>query len=91
MIPDLSDGGAKLVNGDIKFEDVEFTFPARLDHKVLKGVKFEVKAGQTVALCGQSGSGKSTCIKLLQRFYDVESGKITIAGKDIKARFEFIS
>ena len=79
-----SDGGSPFVNGDIKFVNVDFTFPARQEQQVLKEVNFDVTQGQTVALCGQSGCGKSTCIKLLQRFYDVCSGSITISGTNIK-------
>ena len=79
-----SNAGMSFENGDIRFSSVDFTFPAREEQQVLKGVSFEVNQGQTVALCGQSGCGKSTCIKLLQRFYDVCSGSITIAGTNIK-------
>merc|ERR1719209_842781 len=79
-----SNSGQSFENGDIRFSWVDFTFPAREEQQVLKGVSFEVGQGQTVALCGQSGCGKSTCIKLLQRFYDVCSGSITIAGSNIK-------
>ena len=79
-----SNSGNSFENGDIRFSWVDFTFPAREEQQVLKGVSFEVGQGQTVALCGQSGCGKSTCIKLLQRFYDVCSGSITIAGSNIK-------
>ena len=79
-----SNAGMSFENGDIRFSSVDFTFPAREEQQVLKGVTFEVRQGETVALCGQSGCGKSTCIKLLQRFYDVCSGSITIAGSNIK-------
>ena len=79
-----SNAGMTFENGDIRFSSVDFTFPAREEQQVLKGISFEVNQGQTVALCGQSGCGKSTCIKLLQRFYDVCSGSITIAGTNIK-------
>ena len=55
-----------------------------MDQQVLKKVSFEAKDGQTVALCGQSGCGKSTCIQLIQRFYDPQGGTIEIGGHDIK-------
>ena len=64
------------VDGYIQFKDVHFSYPTRPDFKVLKGVNMLVEPGQTVALVGQSGCGKSTVVSLLQRFYDTESGEI---------------
>ena len=58
------------INGNIKFTDVHFRYPARKDVKVLNGLNLEVLAGQTVALVGPSGCGKSTCLQLIQRLYD---------------------
>jgi ABC-type multidrug transport system fused ATPase/permease subunit len=57
-------------SGRIEFRDVHFRYPARPDHKVCNGYNLVVEAGQTVALCGASGSGKSTAIQLVLRFYD---------------------
>ncbi|XP_065575125.1 ATP-dependent translocase ABCB1-like isoform X2 [Artemia franciscana] len=71
-------------NGNIKFENIHFNYPSRPDVKILQGLNIEINPGQTVALVGSSGCGKSTCIQLIQRFYDVESGKITIDGRDIR-------
>ena len=69
--------------GHIKFENVSFCYPTR-KVMALKNVSFEIKPGQSVALVGHSGSGKSTCVQLIQRYYDVTEGRITIDGHDIK-------
>ena len=69
--------------GDIAFENVHFSYVP--DEKVLKGVSFDVKAGQTIAIVGATGAGKSTIINLLNRFYDIQDGTIAIDGTDIKS------
>ena len=69
--------------GTVTFTDINFTYPTRPDVKVLKGLTVDVLPGQTLALVGQSGCGKSTCIQLIQRFYDGTSGDITIDGTSI--------
>ncbi|MDF2464949.1 MAG: transporter family protein [Ramlibacter sp.] len=72
------------IGGDatVRFEDVSFAYePAR---PILHHVSFEIPAGKTVAVVGPSGSGKSTLARLLYRFYDVQHGRITIAGQDIR-------
>lgn len=66
----------------IRYEDVSFAYQA--DRPVLQGINLEIKKGQTVALVGQSGSGKTTLADLLPRFYDVNGGRITIDGIDIR-------
>ncbi len=66
----------------IKFEDVHFHYDE--ERPILKGVNFEVPAGSTIAIVGPSGAGKSTISRLLFRFYDVTSGRITIDGKDVR-------
>lgn len=68
------------VKGEITFEDVQFAYPSRPNTSALDGVSFTVNAGETIALVGPSGAGKSTIIQLLQRFYDPQSGRITIDG-----------
>ncbi|KAL2912416.1 hypothetical protein HK105_208119 [Polyrhizophydium stewartii] len=66
--------------GRIELKAAEFTYPARPDVKVLKGVNLVIEPGTTVALVGESGSGKSTIIQLVERFYDPESGAIELDG-----------
>ncbi|CAF1172717.1 unnamed protein product, partial [Didymodactylos carnosus] len=70
-------------NGDIEFENVHFSYPTRTDVTVLNGLSFFAKQGETVALCGASGCGKSTCVQLLLRFYDPILGNIKINGRSI--------
>ena len=74
----------------VKFEDVSFAYDsgragAALARPILQNVSFEIPAGKTVAVVGPSGAGKSTLSRLLFRFYDVQQGRITIAGQDIRA------
>ena len=72
----------EVIKGDIKFDNVRFGYLE--DEEVLHGISFEVKAGETVAIVGSTGAGKSTIINLLNRFYEINSGEITIDGVDIK-------
>ena len=70
------------LNASVRFENVSFAYdPAR---PILHNVSFEIPPGKTVAVVGSSGAGKSTLARLLYRFYDVQQGRITIAGQDIK-------
>lgn len=71
-----------LGKGDIRFDRVSFAYDER--KSTLKSVSFVVPAGKTLALVGETGSGKSTILKLLERFYDIESGSISIDGQDIR-------
>ena len=66
---------------NIKFENVSFKYE---NEKIIDNINFEIKKGQTIALVGQSGSGKSTIANLIPRFYDVSEGKISIDGINIK-------
>lgn len=69
------------ITGEVKFDDVTFSYEQ--GKTVLEHISFEVKPGESVALVGPTGAGKSTVVSLLSRFYDLDSGKITIDGKDI--------
>src|SRR4051812_40966127 len=69
--------------GEVKFEDVAFGYDSR--RPILKGISFTVGPGRTMAIVGPSGAGKSTISRLLFRFYDVNAGRITIDGQDIRA------
>ncbi len=68
--------------GDIIFENIDFSYPSRPEIQVLKMVNMHIKKGQKVALVGQSGSGKSTLVQLLMRFYKLNNGSISIANID---------
>lgn len=78
---ELDDGTETLgrANGLIEFDNVTFTYPG-VDQAALHGVSFTIRPGESVALVGQSGSGKSTIASLLPRFYDIDSGTIRIDG-----------
>jgi ATP-binding cassette subfamily B protein len=84
--PEIEDrpgaGVLKVMSGAIRFENVNFSYEA--GRQILKGLSFEVPAGKTVAVVGPSGAGKSTLSRLLFRLYDVNSGRITIDGQDIR-------
>jgi ATP-binding cassette subfamily B protein len=78
-----TDGAVKHeLKGDIVFDNVDFTYDD--GHQVLSGLSFTIKAGETVAILGSTGSGKSTVMHLLLRLYDYKNGSITINGKELK-------
>ncbi|XP_057415708.1 ABC transporter B family member 11-like [Lotus japonicus] len=72
------------VKGEIEFNNVSFKYPTRPDVQIFRDFCLTIHSGKTVALVGESGSGKSTAISLLQRFYDPDSGHITLDGKEIQ-------
>ena len=82
QIDDLGTHVADSFKGDLKFDNVHFSYVE--DEEVLKGVSFDVKAGETVAIVGATGAGKSTIINLLNRFYEIGDGVIAVDGIDIK-------
>lgn len=84
--PEDADGHrAKSLTGRIEFRDVVFAYPARPDVIIFNGFSLNIQAGRSTALVGQSGSGKSTAIALIERFYDPAKGSVKIDGRDIKS------
>lgn len=79
------------VKGAISFEEVHFQYPARPETSALGGVDLHVTPGETVALVGPSGAGKTTILQLILRFYDPQQGRVTLDGVDLKdmTRAEF--
>jgi len=71
-------------NIDIKFKDVFFSYPSRKDFNVLQNFNLEIKYGENIAIVGSSGSGKSTILQLLLRFYDINNGSISLNLQDIR-------
>ncbi|CAL8247209.1 unnamed protein product [Lota lota] len=85
-INNLSEGGEKpdKFDGNVRFQDVRFTYPSRPDLPVLQGLNLEVRKGETLALVGSSGCGKSTTVQLLERFYDSVEGFVALDNRDVK-------
>lgn len=75
--------GLEKIKGNVTFKNVAFSYPSRKEVQVLKDVNFTAEFGQKIAIVGPSGAGKSTISSLLLRFYDIESGEITVDGKNI--------
>ncbi|CAK1553064.1 unnamed protein product [Leptosia nina] len=87
--PKMDTSGTKTIkyhefHGDIEFKDVTFAYPTRPDAVVLNNFNLKIPAGKTVAIVGSSGNGKSTIAALLERFYDVDEGSVTIDGVDVR-------
>ncbi|CDR18853.1 unnamed protein product, partial [Oncorhynchus mykiss] len=86
-INSYSDHGYKpdVIKGNIEFNNIHFTYPSRPNVKVLNGMSLSVRSGQTIALVGSSGCGKSTTVQLLQRFYDPQDGSVFVDGHDVRS------
>jgi len=85
-------GYAEPMRGEIEFRNVEFTYPTMKEEKqtkdipenILSGISFTVKAGQTVAIVGQTGAGKTSLVKLINRTYDTAQGQVLVDGVDVR-------
>lgn len=79
------------VKGEIGFENVNFAYPSRPDQRALDDLNLTIRAGETVALVGPSGAGKTTIVQLIQRFYDPDQGRVTLDGLPLSglARADF--
>ncbi|MBU2993983.1 ABC transporter transmembrane domain-containing protein [Octadecabacter sp. 1_MG-2023] len=82
--PETPQAAPDMRQGEIIFDDVNFSYPSRPGVQALNGVSFKVTPGETVALVGPSGAGKTTIIQLLLRFYDPVSGRVTFDGQDLR-------
>jgi ATP-binding cassette subfamily B protein len=71
------------IDGDIEFNNIQFSYPSRSEFVVLENLNFKINAGEKIALIGQSGSGKSTIINLLMRFYPLSKGEVKVDGESI--------
>ncbi|KAK8702333.1 hypothetical protein V6N13_020694 [Hibiscus sabdariffa] len=81
---DMSGKVLEDIRGDIELKDVYFSYPARPDEQIFSGFSLSIPSGTTAALVGQSGSGKSTAISLIERFYDPQAGEVLIDGINLK-------
>jgi ATP-binding cassette subfamily B protein len=75
---------APRLTGRISFRDVDFSYPAAPNIPVLRGLDLEIEAGETIALVGETGAGKSTLVKLIARFYDPRGGSVCVDGLDVR-------
>ena len=73
------------MKGNVDLSDAEFSYPTRANIRILKRLQLSIKSGESIALVGESGCGKSTVIQLIQRLYDLESGDLNIEKNNIKA------
>ena len=80
--PRTTDSSALLIRGAIRFEDVSFRYQE--EREILTGVSFELKPGESAAIIGPSGVGKTTLMNLLPRFYDPSAGAVKLDGADLR-------
>ncbi|NXX42987.1 MDR1 protein, partial [Tricholaema leucomelas] len=87
QIDSYSEAGYKpeYIKGTVEFQNVYFNYPSRPEVEILRGLNLKVSSGQTVALVGSSGCGKSTTVQLIQRFYDPREGTVSIDGQDVRS------
>ena len=83
--PDLTGTALPGPDASVSFENVSFTYPTRPDDPALHEMSFAVQPGETVALVGPSGAGKTTVFQLIQRFYDAQSGTVAVGGTDVSS------
>ena len=83
--PSMKDGDATVARngGSVEFTDVSYTYPGT-SRKALDGITFSVEPGTTFAVIGSTGAGKSTLVKLIERFYDPDSGTVSVDGEDVR-------
>ncbi len=74
----------KITEGTLRFDNVSFSYPSSPTQQALRGISFEAKRGETIGIVGPPGSGKSTLVHLIPRFYDVTGGRVTIDGQDVR-------
>ncbi|XP_061676124.1 ATP-dependent translocase ABCB1-like isoform X7 [Syngnathoides biaculeatus] len=86
-IDSYSESGFKpdVITGNIELKNIHFKYPSRPEVKVLNNLSLSIKSGQSIALVGTSGCGKSTTIQLLQRFYDPQEGSVSVDGHNIRS------
>ncbi len=83
-VEEMSVGIEKMQEGKVEFQDVNFSYPTRPDFPVLKNLSFTINPRETVAVVGPSGTGKSTIVQLMLRFYETQSGSLSYDGVDAK-------
>ncbi len=83
--PSMKDGDVAVPKsgGSVEFDDVSYTYPGT-SRKALEGISFRVEPGSTFAVIGSTGAGKSTLVKLIERFYDPDSGTVSVDGEDVR-------